>query len=99
MELRNEKLIAPPRSVTVVREAQHPVDLDSGSSFVAHLRMNGARLGWIDISIERGDSSLVFDIKTEDGATRIRADGQLFGVDAASDGRITILATDSPPTS
>src|SRR5262245_38806271 len=69
---------------------------DSGGNLVAHVRMDGAWLGSIDISIKKAYTSRAFDIATKDLATHSQSGGQFFGIHASNDGRIMIFAGGIP---
>ena len=69
---------------------------DAGGNLVAHVRMDGAWLGSIDISIKKAFTSRAFDITTKDLATHSQPSGQFFGIHASNDGRIMIFAGGIP---
>src|SRR5262245_43486083 len=69
---------------------------DSGGNLVAHIRMDGAWLGSIDISIKKAYTARAFDITTRDLATHSQSGGQFFGIHASNDGRIMIFAGGVP---
>ncbi len=69
---------------------------DAGGNLVSHVRMDGAWLGSIDISIKKAYTSRAFDIATKDLATHSQSGGQFFGINASNDGRIMIFAGGIP---
>ncbi len=69
---------------------------DAGGNLVAHVRMDGAWLGSIDISIKKAYTSRAFDIATKDLATHSQSGGQFFGIHASNDGKIMIFAGGVP---
>ena len=69
---------------------------DAGGNLVAHVRMDGAWLGSIDISIKKAWTSRAFDIATRDLATHSQSGGQFFGIHASNDGRVMIFAGGIP---
>jgi uncharacterized protein GlcG (DUF336 family) len=69
---------------------------DEGGNLVAHVRMDGAWLGSIDISIKKAYTSRAFDIATKDLAAHSQSGGQFFGIHASNDGRIMIFAGGIP---
>jgi uncharacterized protein GlcG (DUF336 family) len=69
---------------------------DAGGNLVAHVRMDGAWLGSIDISIKKAFTSRAFDIATKDLATHSQSGGQFFGIHASNDGRVMIFAGGIP---
>jgi len=60
------------------------------------VRMDGAWLGSIDISIKKAYTSRAFDIATKDLATHSQSGGQFFGIHASNDGKIMIFAGGIP---
>jgi uncharacterized protein GlcG (DUF336 family) len=69
---------------------------DGGGNLVAHVRMDGAWLGSIDISIKKAYTSRAFDIATKDLAEHSQSGGQFFGIHVSNGGRIMIFAGGSP---
>src|ERR1700677_2761294 len=65
--------------------------VDAGGNLVAHVRMDGAWIGSIDISINKAFTSRAFDIATKDLAQHSQSGGQFFGIHASNHGRIMIL--------
>ncbi len=69
---------------------------DGGGNLIAHVRMDGAWLGSIDISIKKAYTSRAFDITTKDLATHSQSGGQFFGIHASNDGKIMVFAGGIP---
>lgn len=69
---------------------------DEGGNLVAHVRMDGAWIGSVDISIKKAFTSRAFDIATKDLAEHSQSGGQFFGIHASNDGRIMIFAGGIP---
>ena len=69
---------------------------DAGGNLVAHVRMDNAWLGSVDISIKKAFTSRAFDISTKDLATHSQPGEQFFGINASNDGRIMIFAGGIP---
>jgi uncharacterized protein GlcG (DUF336 family) len=70
--------------------------VDSGANLVAHVRMDRAWLGSIDISIKKAFTSRAFDISTKDLGGHSQPGGQFFGIHASNEGRIMIFAGGIP---
>ena len=70
--------------------------VDGGGNLVAHVRMDGAWIGSIDISINKAFTSRAFDISTKDLATHSQSGGQFFGIHVSNHGRIMIFAGGIP---
>lgn len=69
---------------------------DAGGNLVAHVRMDGAWIGSIDISINKAYTSRAFDIATKDLATHSQSGDQFFGIHASNHGKIMIFAGGIP---
>jgi uncharacterized protein GlcG (DUF336 family) len=69
---------------------------DEGGNLIAHVRMDGAWIGSIDISINKAYTSRAFDIATKDLASHAQSGGQFFGIHASNEGRIMIFAGGIP---
>lgn len=80
-------------------EIDQPMNIavaDAGGNLVAHVRMDGAWLGSIDISINKAYTARAFDISTKDLATHSQPGGQFYGIHASNDGKIMIFAGGIP---
>jgi uncharacterized protein GlcG (DUF336 family) len=69
---------------------------DSGGNLVAHVRMDGAWMGSVDISIKKAWTSRAFDIATKDLAGFCQPNKDFFGIHATNDGRVIIFAGGIP---
>jgi uncharacterized protein GlcG (DUF336 family) len=69
---------------------------DSGGNLVAHVRMDGAWRGSIDISINKAWTSRAFDIATKDLAAHAQSGDQFFGIHASNHGKVMIFAGGIP---
>ena len=69
---------------------------DSGGNLVAHVRMDGAWRGSIDISINKAWTSRAFDIATKDLAQHSQSGNQFFGIHASNHGKVMIFAGGIP---
>lgn len=70
--------------------------VDEGGNLVAHVRMDGAWIGSIDISINKAFTARAFDIATKDLAAHSQSGGQFFGIHGSNHGRIMIFAGGVP---
>ena len=80
-------------------EIKQPMNIavvDGGGNLVAHVRMDGAWIGSIDISINKAFTSRAFDIATKDLAHHSQSGGQFFGIHTSNHGRIMIFAGGIP---
>ena len=69
---------------------------DEGGNLVAHVRMDNAWIGSIDIAQKKAFTSRAFDISTKDLATHSQSGGQFFGIHASNNGKIMIFAGGLP---
>ena len=69
---------------------------DEGGNLVSHVRMDGAWIGSIDISMKKAFTSRAFDIATKDLAPHSQSGGQFFGIHASNNGKIMIFAGGVP---
>jgi len=80
-------------------EIQQPMNIavvDSGGNLVAHVRMDNAWIGSVDISINKAWTSRAFDISTKDLAENSQSGDQFFGIHASNHGRVMIFAGGIP---
>jgi len=80
-------------------ELKQPMNIavaDAGGNLIAHIRMDGAWIGSIDISIKKAWTSRAFDIATKDLAPHSQSGNQFFGIHASNDGRVMIFAGGLP---
>jgi uncharacterized protein GlcG (DUF336 family) len=81
------------------KEIGQPMNIavaDEGGNLVSHVRMDGAWLGSIDISINKAFTARAFDISTKDLATHSQPGKQFFGIHASNHGRVMIFAGGIP---
>jgi uncharacterized protein GlcG (DUF336 family) len=70
--------------------------VDSGGNLVAHVRMDKAWIGSVDISINKAWTARAFDISTMQLAEHSQSGGQFFGIHASNHGRVMIFAGGVP---
>jgi uncharacterized protein GlcG (DUF336 family) len=81
------------------REIVQPMNIavvDSGGNLVSHVRMDGAWIGSIDISINKAFTARAFDIETAQLAKNSQPGQQFFGIHASNNGRVMIFAGGIP---
>jgi uncharacterized protein GlcG (DUF336 family) len=69
---------------------------DVGGNLVAHVRMDGAWIGSVDISIKKAWTARAFDISTKDLADNSQSGDQFFGIHASNNGKVMIFAGGIP---
>lgn len=70
--------------------------VDIGGNLIAHVRMDGAWAGSIQISIDKAWTSRAFDISTKDLAKFSQPGEQFFGIHTSNGGRVMIFAGGIP---
>ena len=89
-------IVAAEKKAAEIGQPMNIAVADGGGNLIAHVRMDGAWLGSIDISIKKAYTSRAFDIATKDLATHSQSGGQFFGIHASNDGKIMIFAGGIP---
>ena len=70
--------------------------VDQGGNLIAHVRMDNAWIGSIDISINKAFTARAFDISTKDLGKNSQSGDQFFGIHVSNHGRIMIFAGGIP---
>src|ERR1700716_515992 len=81
------------------RELGQPMNiavLDSGGNLVSHVRMDGAWIGSIDVSINKAFTARAFDVSTAQLSENSQPGQQFYGIQNSNHGRIMIFAGGVP---
>src|SRR5882724_1409898 len=70
--------------------------VDEGGNLVSHVRMDGAWIGSIDISINKAITARAFDISTAQLSENSQPGQQFYGIQNSNQGRIMIFAGGVP---
>src|SRR5438270_206276 len=70
--------------------------VDEGGNLVAHVRMDKAWIGSVDIAINKAWTARAFDVATKDLAELSQSGDQFFGIHASNHGRVMIFAGGIP---
>jgi len=70
--------------------------VDAGGNLIAHVRMDGAWIGSVDIAINKAWTARAFDIQTKALAELSQSGDQFFGIHASNKGRVMIFAGGIP---
>lgn len=70
--------------------------VDQGGNLVAHVRMDNAWIGSVDIAINKAWTARAFDISTKQLAELSQSGDQFFGIHASNHGRVMIFAGGVP---
>jgi uncharacterized protein GlcG (DUF336 family) len=79
-----------------IRQPMNIAVVDQGGNLVAHVRMDNAWIGSVDISINKAWTSRAFDISTKQLAEFSQSGGQFFGIHASNHGRVMVFAGGIP---
>lgn len=98
--------LADARTVIAAAEAKaneigQPMNIavvDFGGNVISHVRMDGAWLGSIDISINKAFTARAFDISTKELGENSQPNQQYYGIASSNDGRVMIFAGGIPLT-
>src|SRR5512133_1633482 len=70
--------------------------VDGGGNLVAHVRMDKAWIGSVDIAINKAWTARAFDISTKELAELSQSGDQFFGIHVSNHGRVMIFAGGIP---
>ena len=96
LETARRVIAAAEQKAEEIKQPMNIAVVDAGGNLVAHVRMDGAWIGSIDISINKAFTSRAFDIATKDLAHHSQSGDQFFGIHASNHGRIMIFAGGIP---
>lgn len=89
-------IVAAEKKANEIGQPMNIAVADAGANLVAHVRMDNAWLGSIDISIKKAFTARAFDIATKDLAEHSQPENQFYGIHASNDGKIMIFAGGIP---
>jgi uncharacterized protein GlcG (DUF336 family) len=89
-------LAAAEKKAEEIRQPMNIAVVDGGGNLVAHVRMDNAWIGSVDISINKAWTARAFDISTKDLAENSQSGDQFFGIHASNHGRVMIFAGGIP---
>lgn len=89
-------IVAAEKKATELEQPMNIAIADAGGNLVAHVRMDEAWIGSIDISIKKAFTARAFDVATRDLAKFSQSGGQFFGIHASNEGRVMIFAGGVP---
>lgn len=96
LEDARKVIAAAEKKANALKQPMNIAVADAGGNLIAHVRMDEAWMGSIDISIKKAFTSRAFDISTKDLATFSQSGGQFFGIHASNEGRVMIFAGGVP---
>lgn len=89
-------IVAAEKKATELEQPMNIAVADAGGNLIAHVRMDNAWMGSIDIAIKKAFTARAFDIATKDLAALSQPGGQFFGIHASNEGRVMIFAGGVP---
>ena len=89
-------IAAAEKKAAQIKQPMNIAVADAGGNLIAHVRMDNAWIGSIDISIKKAYTSRAFDISTKDLAKHSQSGKQFFGIHASNDGKIMVFAGGIP---
>lgn len=89
-------IAAAERRAQEIKQPMNIAVVDDGGNLVSHVRMDGAWIGSIDISINKAFTSRAFDIATKDLGANSQPGDQFFGIHVSNGGRVMIFAGGIP---
>lgn len=96
LDLARKVIASAEKKAAEIGQPMNIAVVDAGGNLVAHVRMDGAWIGSIDISINKAFTSRAFDITTKDLGENSQPGQQFFGIHASNHGRIMIFAGGVP---
>lgn len=89
-------IAAAERKAADIGQPMNVAVVDAGGNLVAHVRMDGAWMGSIDISINKAWTSRAFDIATKELSGLSQPGDDFFGIHVSNHGRVMIFAGGIP---
>jgi len=96
LEEARKVIAAAEQKAAEIKQPMNIAVVDEGGNLVSHVRMDGAWIGSIDVSINKAFTSRAFDISTKDLAQYSQSGGQFFGIHVSNHGRVMIFAGGIP---
>lgn len=84
------------RKALDIKQPMNIAIVDAGGNLVAHIRMDNAWVGSIDISINKAFTARCFDISTEALGKESQPGKQFYGIHNSNHGRIMLFAGGVP---
>ena len=98
LKLEQAKAIiaAAEKKATEIGQPMNIAIVDEGGNLMAHVRMDGAWLGSIDISINKAYTARAFNISTKELAKYSQPGGQFYGIHVSNNARVMVFAGGMP---
>ena len=96
LALARTLIVAAERKALEIGQPMNIAVVDAGGNLIAHVRMDGAWIGSIDIAINKAFTSRAFDVSTKDLGENSQPGQQFYGIHASNQGRVMIFAGGLP---
>ena len=96
LALAREIIAAGEAAATKLGQPSNIAVVDGGGNLVAHVRMDNAWIGSVDIAINKAYTSRAFDISTKDLGEKSQPGEDFFGIQVADGGRVMTFAGGIP---
>jgi uncharacterized protein GlcG (DUF336 family) len=81
---------------TEIGQPMNVAVVDAGGNLVAHVRMDDAWIGSVDIAINKAFTARAFNLPTADLADNAQPGSQFYGISGTNNGRVVIFAGGIP---
>ena len=89
-------IAAAEKKAAKIKQPMNIAIVDEGANLIAHVRMDNAWIGSIDISINKAFTSRAFNISTKQLAENSQPGDQFFGIHASNHDKVMIFAGGIP---
>jgi uncharacterized protein GlcG (DUF336 family) len=96
LELARKIIVAGEKEAKTQGQPMNIAVVDAGGNLVAFVRMDGAWLGSIDISMKKAWTSRAFDIDTKTLSTLTQPGADFYGLHVSNNGKVMIFAGGVP---
>src|SRR5437879_13383272 len=96
LETARKVIAAAEKKAVEIGQPMNIAVVDSGGNLVSHVRMDGAWIGSIDVSINKAFTARAFDISTAQLSENSQPGEQFYGIQNSNHGRIMIFAGGVP---
>ena len=96
LEVSRKIIAAAEKQAEEIGQPMNIAVVDAGGNLVAHVRMDNAWIGSVNISINKAWTSRAFDITTKALGENSQSGDQFFGIHASNGGKVMVFAGGIP---
>ncbi|MBP9110459.1 MAG: heme-binding protein, partial [Pyrinomonadaceae bacterium] len=96
LDVARKIIAAAEAKATEIGQPMNIAVVDAGGNLVAHVRMDNAWIGSVNISINKAWTSRAFDITTKALGENSQSGDQFFGIHASNGGKVMVFAGGIP---